>query len=55
LQEIFGVPVSDESSLCSQSLEQLRLITAELRARIQNRPPVPPGPASEKGVKGEEA
>ena len=41
LQEIFGGPVIDESSLSSQSLEQLRLITAELRAHIQNRPPVP--------------
>ena len=40
LQEIFGVPVSDEASLRSQSLDQLRLMTAELRGRIQNRPSV---------------
>ena len=52
LQEIFGAPISEEPSLRSQSLEQLRLITAELRARIQNRPPVPPGSASGNGVEG---
>ena len=52
LQEIFGAPISEEPSLRSQSLEQLRLITAELRARIQNRPPVPPGSASGNGVGG---
>jgi predicted transposase/invertase (TIGR01784 family) len=53
LQEIFGGPISDEPSLRSQSLEQLRLITAELRAHIQNRPPVPQGPASGKGIDGQ--
>jgi hypothetical protein len=46
LQEIIGMPVSNQTDLRSQSLEQLRLITAELRARILNRPSVPPGSAS---------
>ena len=41
LQEIFGIPVSEDSSLRGQSLEELRLTTAELRGRIQNRPPGP--------------
>ncbi len=38
LQEILGVPVSDEVSLKKLSLEQLRSVTTELRSKIQQRP-----------------
>jgi predicted transposase/invertase (TIGR01784 family) len=37
LQEIGGVPLSDESDLQSQSLEQLQEVTADLRSRLRNR------------------
>jgi hypothetical protein len=49
LKEISGVPVSDEASLRGLSPEQLRLITTELRGRIQNRPSVRAADASAKG------
>lgn len=53
LQEISGMPVSNQMDLRRQSLEQLRLITAELRARILNRSQVSHGPASGPGVEGQ--
>ena len=53
LQEISGMPVSNQTDLRRQSLEQLRLITAELRARILNRSQVSHGPASGPGVEGQ--
>ena len=37
LQECLGVPVESTSSLQSSSLDELRLITADLRSQIQRR------------------
>ena len=37
LQEILGVPLSDESALQRQSLEQLQRMTADLRSQLRNR------------------
>jgi hypothetical protein len=51
LQNMFGFSVSDETSLRSQSLEQLRLIKAELIDRIKHTLPLP---ASETEIGSEE-
>lgn len=37
LQELLGVPMSDETDLQSQSLEQLQKLAADLRSQLRNR------------------
>ncbi|MFM7518617.1 MAG: hypothetical protein ACKO3V_16900, partial [Pirellula sp.] len=37
LQEILGLPISDEATLEGQSLEQLQAFTVELRQQFRNR------------------
>ncbi len=37
LQDILGIPLSEESDLQSQSLEQLQKKTADLRSQLRNR------------------
>ena len=36
LEEISGAPVTDEATLCQLSLQQLQLMTSQLRSRLLN-------------------